>query len=41
MSMYPAAPRPVSNGSVTHDVSIAATAASTAFPPARSIAAPA
>src|SRR5436190_12677865 len=40
-SMYPPAPSPVSSGSVTNDVSIAASAASTALPPARSACAPA
>ena len=40
-SMYPPAPSPVSSGSVISDVSSAASAASTALPPARSTSAPA
>ena len=40
-SMNPPAPGPVSGDSVAHDISIAATAASTALPPARSTSAPA
>ena len=39
--MKPPAPRPVSGLSVTNDVSTAATAASTAFPPSRRTSAPA
>ena len=39
--MKPPAPSPVSSGSATNDVSIAASAASTALPPARRISAPA
>src|SRR5947209_17104622 len=40
-SMKPPAPGPVSGDSVAHDISTAATAASTALPPARSTSAPA
>src|SRR5581483_3849211 len=40
-SMKPPAPGPVSGDSATNDMSIAATAASTAFPPSRSARAPA
>src|SRR6185369_12260521 len=40
-SMNPPAPSPVSSGSATNEVSIAASAASTALPPARRISAPA
>ena len=40
-SMYPPAPKPVSNGSVANDASIAPAAASTALPPSRSTSAPA
>src|SRR5687767_15166835 len=40
-SMYPPAPSPVSIGSATNEVNIAASAASTALPPARRISAPA
>src|SRR5438270_7163516 len=40
-SMYPPAPRPVSSGSVANELNIAPTAASTAFPPARSTSPPA
>src|SRR5215208_311146 len=40
-SMKPPAPGPVRADSATHDISIAAIAASTAFPPARSTSAPA
>src|SRR3954470_12780746 len=41
MSMKPPAPGPVSGDSATNDISTAATAASTAFPPSRSTSAPA
>ena len=40
-SMYPPAPSPVSIGSATNEVNIAASAASTALPPARRMSAPA
>ena len=40
-SMNPPAPSPVSCGSATNEVAIAASAASTALPPARRICAPA
>ena len=40
-SMKPPAPGPVNGDSATHDISTAATAASTALPPARSTSAPA
>src|SRR4051812_42176489 len=40
-SMYPPAPIPVSSGSATNDANIAASAASTALPPARRMSAPA
>src|SRR5215218_7053340 len=40
-SMYPPAPSPVSMGSATNDVNMAASAASTALPPARRTSAPA
>ena len=40
-SMNPPAPGPVSGDSAANDISTAATAASTAFPPSRSTAAPA
>ena len=39
--MKPPAPGPVSGDSATNDISTAATAASTALPPARSASAPA
>ena len=39
--MKPPAPGPVNGDSATHDISTAATAASTALPPARSTSAPA